>query len=52
VDRRNAILERVACRFDAPAIGFYVADSDAAAIYFAGPSSSVGLLGIASIHAG
>jgi hypothetical protein len=40
------VVERVAHGLDAPAIGFYVADSDAAAIYFAGPGSSVGWLAL------
>jgi hypothetical protein len=40
------VVERVAARLEAPAIGFYVADSDAAAIYFAGPGSAAGWLAI------
>ena len=40
------VVEGVTRRLDAPAIGFYVADSDAAAIYFAGPSSQVGWLAL------
>ena len=40
------VVERVARRSDAPSIGFYVADSDAAAIYFAGPSPSVNWLAL------
>ena len=40
------VVERVAQRLDAPAIGFYVADSDAAAVYFAGPDTPGGWLAI------
>jgi hypothetical protein len=40
------VVEAVTRRLDAPAIGFYVADSDAAAIYFAGPNSRVGWLAL------
>jgi hypothetical protein len=40
------VVERIARRCDAPAIGFYVADSDAAAIYFAGPSFPVAWLAL------
>jgi hypothetical protein len=42
----DEVVERVARQLDAPAIGFYVADSDAAAIYFAGPGSPVGWLAL------
>jgi hypothetical protein len=40
------VVDGVALQLDAPAIGFYVADSDAAAVYFAGPDSPVGRLAI------
>jgi hypothetical protein len=40
------VVETVAQRLDAPAIGFYVADSDAAAVYFAGPDTPGGWLAI------
>ena len=40
------VVERVARNLDAPAIGFYVADSDSAAIYFASPGSAAGWLAI------
>ena len=36
----------MARQLDGPAIAFYVADSDAAAIYFAGPSSPIGWLAL------
>jgi hypothetical protein len=42
----NDVVARVARDLDAPALGFYVADSDAAAIHFAGPGSSGGWLAI------
>lgn len=40
------VVERAVQRLDAPAIGFYVADSDAAAVYFAGPDTPAGWLAI------
>ena len=40
------VVERAVQRLDAPAIGFYVADSDAAAVYFAGPDTPVDWLAI------
>jgi hypothetical protein len=40
------VVQRVARQCNAPAIGFYVADSDAAAIYFVGPGSEVGYLAL------
>ena len=40
------VVQNVAHELDAPAIAFYVADSDAAAIYFAGPDSPPGWLAL------
>ena len=40
------VVASVTRQLDAPAIGFYVADSDAAAVYFTGPGSPVAWLAL------